>query len=381
MTPLPNRCSDLSPRQAQLVLVLLATVALVGGIASWGRGNLPTREAASETPAVDDGTKTSSSTDNIAPDLQLYRDVVAKVRRGESYYIAVKPELLKHGFPVRSTFNWRLPTSAWLFSLLPGQGAIQGLLVVLAVIGLVLHFQVELTARGFAAAAISSFLLIGVVKWSVDGLAFYTQELWAAVLILISISCLGRKEIGWRVLSISAGIAALLFRELALPVCFWAAVLAAWNRRWVDTAAWTGGIVLFFAFLYWHSQQVAAQLTPADLQLPGGGIAQWLKFGGLDFVLLTTRLNGLLFAAPGPLLFLYLLLALLGLATARDERLTLQLAAALSYLAAVCVVGMTVNFYWGLLYAPLLPAGVAVAPTALSLLWQRANHPNAPPST
>ena len=381
MTPLPNRCSDFSSRQAQLVLVLLAMVALVGGVASWGRGNLPAREAARETSAVQVGKETTSSTDNIAPDLQLYRDVVAKVRRGENYYTAVKPELLKHGFPVRSTFNWRLPTYAWLFSLLPGPWAIQGLLVILAVVGLVLHFQSELNSRGFAAAAISSFLLIGVVKWSVDGLAFYTQELWAAVLILISISCVGRKEIGWRVLSITAGVAALLFRELALPVCCWAAVLAAWNRRWVDTAAWTGGIVLFFAFLYWHSQQVAAQLTPADLQSTGGGITQWLKFGGLDFVLLTTRLNGLLFAAPGPLLFLYLLLALLGLATARDERLTLQLAAVVSYLAAFCIVGMTVNFYWGLLYAPLLPAGVAVAPTALSLLWQRANQPNSPPST
>lgn len=372
MTPLTNRCSDLSPRQAQLILVLLAVVALIGAVLSWGKGNLPTRGEARETQAVDFKDPTTSE-EPIAPDLQLYRDVVDKVRRGESYYAAVKPELLKHGFPVRSTFNWRLPTYAWLFALLPGPWAIQGLLVILAVIGLVLHFQVELNNRGFAAAAISSFLLIGVVKWSVDGLAFYTQELWAAVLMLISIGSFGRKEIGWRVLSISAGILALLFRELALPYCFWAAILSLCSRRSIDAAAWAGGIALFFAFLYWHSQQVAAQLTPEDLRASGGGVSQWLKFGGLDFVLLTVRLNGLLFAAPAPLLFLYLLLALFGLATARDERLMLQLLAAVSYLAAFSVVGMTINFYWGLLYAPLLPAGVAAAPTALRILWQRAN--------
>lgn len=373
MTPLSNRCFDISPRQAQGMLVLLAAAAFLGGVYSWDKGKLPVRGDMGETPATGADVVSSSTGEDAAPDLQLYRDVVAKVRRGENYYAAAKPELLKHGFPIHSTFNWRLPTYAWLFALLPGPGAIQGLLVILAAAGLALHFQAELTARGIGAAVVSSLLLIGVVKWSLDGLAFYTQEIWAAVLVLISASTFGRKETAWRIVSISAGILALLFRELALPFCFWGAAFAAWNRRWHDAAAWTSGIVLFCAFLYWHSRQVAAHLTPQDLVGAGGGISQWLQFGGLDFVLLTARLNGLLFTAPGPILFLYLLLALLGLATTRDERLTLQLLAAGSYLAAFCMIGMTVNFYWGLLYAPLLPAGVAAAPTALRILWQKAN--------
>jgi hypothetical protein len=371
-TPLPNRCSALTPWQARSALVLLASLAVVGSVASWNKGNLPRPLPTRDAPAAAD--RSSASADETAPDLQLYRDVVAAVHHGENYYAAVKPQLRKHGFPVRSTFNWRLPTYAWLFSWLPGPWAIQALLVILAATGLVLHFQSELNSRGFAAAAISGFLLIGVVKWSVDGLAFYTQELWAAVLILISLGAAGRKETGWRVLTIVAGIAALLFRELALPYCFWAAILAGWHRRWIDAAAWTGGIGLFFAFLYWHSQQVAAQLTPADLQTAGGGISPWLKFGGLDFVLLTTRMNAFLFTAPGPLLFLYLLAAIAGLASIREERYTLQFAAAASYLAAFCLVGMSINFYWGLLFAPLLPAGIGVAPAVLSALWERANQ-------
>ena len=130
----PNRCSDLSPHQAQFVLVLVAIIALIGAVCSWGRGNLPTRVAVRETQAVGVHLETNPTEVNIAPDLQLYRDVVAQVRRGENYYAAAKPELLKHFFPVRSTFNWRLPTYAWLFSLLPGPWAVQGLLVILAVI-------------------------------------------------------------------------------------------------------------------------------------------------------------------------------------------------------------------------------------------------------
>lgn len=370
--PLPNRCADLSPAQAKLVLTLLGVIAIIGVIASWNKGNLPQR---AEPSPVEATAAPSAPAENSAPDLQLYRDVTAAVARGENYYVAAKPELIKHGFPVRSTFNWRLPTYAWLFALLPGPWAIQGLLVLLAAVGLALYFQAEVTTQGLFAAIVSSFLMLGVVKWSVDGLAFYTQEMWASVFILISLGAIARKETSFRVLAIVAGLFALFFRELALPYCFWAGMFAAYHCRWREAAAWSGGIVLFFAFLYWHSQQVAAQLTTEDLKKTGAGIGQWLAYGGLDFVLLTTRMNSLLFAAAGPVLFLYLLLALLGLATVREERHALQFAAAVSFLAAFCLVGMKINFYWGLLFAPLLPAGVAAAPSVLNTLWVRASGP------
>ncbi|WP_254507132.1 hypothetical protein [Anatilimnocola floriformis] len=377
---MPNRCSDLSPAQARVFLAALLLIALVGCVLSWNKGKLPARDVAPETQPVKTDTATEVASDPVAPDLQLYRDVTAAVARGENYYVTVKPQLLKHGFPVRSTFNWRLPTYAWFFALLPGPWAIQGLLVLLAAAGLTLHFQAEQTAQGLAAAVFSAFLLIGVVKWSVDGLAFYTQELWAAVLMLVSIGTIARKEPAWRIVAISAGIAALLFRELALPYCFWAAVFATYHRRWKEAAGWSAGIALFFAFLFWHSRQVAAQLTADDLNGAGGGLTQWLKFGGLDFVLLCTRLNAFLFAAPGPVLFLYLLLSLLGLTSSRDERLLLQGFTAASYFAAFSVVGMPINFYWGLLFAPLLPAGVAAVPAVLNSLWQHASGNRAMPN-
>lgn len=379
----PHRFAELSPPQARGVIGCLLLVAIIGSAASWNRGNLPRRGPVGSTAASPADLKAVAETptanqamESVSPDLQLYRDVVAKVGQGENYYVAARPELLKHGFPIRSTFNWRLPTYAWLFSLFPGPWAIQALVVMLAAAGLALHFQVELSARGLAPALISSFLMLGVVKWSVDGLAFYTQELWASVLILISLGAMGK---GWRSLAVVAGIAALLFRELALPFCFWAALLAVYRRRWGEASAWGVGIALFFAFLIWHGRQVAAQLQPADLTTAGGGVSQWLKFGGLNFVLLTARLNAFLFAAPGSLLFLYLLFSLFGLASERDDRLTLQLFAAASYLAAFCFVGMDINFYWGLLYAPLLPAGMAAFPTAISILWQRSGLPATPP--
>jgi hypothetical protein len=220
-------------------------------------------------------------------------------------------------------------------------------------------------------AAVTTFFMFGVVRWTFDGLAYLAQEPWAAVLIAISLAAgamasgdretEGRRDgekKGWRWLSVAAGIGALLFRELALPYCLVAGAMAAWKRRWGEAAAWAVGIAMFFGLFAWHVGQVKAQLAGTEVAA-GGGIAQWLRFGGLDFVLLTTRMNSVLFGAPAWLLWLYVLVALVGLGRGQDETSQVACGAALLYLLAFAVVGRPENFYWGLLPAPLLVWGVA----------------------
>jgi hypothetical protein len=175
----------------------------------------------------------------------------------------------------------------------------------------------------------------------------------------------------WRVIAIATALAALSFRELVLPYGCVAAVVALYHRRWIESVAWTAGILAFFAFLAWHISQVHAQLAGTETAA-GGGLAQWLRFGGLDFVLLTTRMNSLLFAAPGWLLWLYILAGLFGLASRRDAASQLACLAALAYLGAFAIVGRPENFYWGLMAAPLLPWGVIHAPATLRQLWIKA---------
>jgi hypothetical protein len=172
----------------------------------------------------------------------------------------------------------------------------------------------------------------------------------------------------------------LLFRELALPYCGVACLCAAWKGRWWESAAWAAGIALFFGYFAWHVVQVREQLGAGEAAA-GGGLAQWLRFGGLDFVLLTTRMNGLIFAAPAAVLWLYLLASLLGLSHRHDETCRLACLAALAYLLAFAVVGRPENFYWGLLAAPLLAWGVAQAPSAIADRLRRAGlAPEVPPA-
>jgi len=364
---------------------VLALLALTGLALGWNKGQLPRRERAA-IPA-DQASRTT------APDLALYRDMISAVRGGADYYDAAGEALPRYGFPIASPLNWRLPTYAWLLSRLPNKCWIQAVLLVLAVSGLWLAFVAERRLTSVGHAGVTTFLLFGVIRWTFDGEAYLAQEVWAAVLILISISAHAlanqrmpdaqhpsssapprlrvRLPSVSRFLCLAAGLAALFFRELALPYCGIACLLAGWNRRWLEAAVWAGGIAAFCGFFAWHIGQVQSQLAGTEVAA-AAGLSQWLRFGGLDFVLLTTRMNSLLFAAPGCLLWLYLLASLVGLSQRRDESRQLACLAALAYLLAFAFVGRPENFYWGLMAAPLLPWGIAHAPRAIGDLWEAA---------
>jgi hypothetical protein len=350
---------------SRMALAVFAAIGLAGLVLGWNRGRLPLRAASP--PAA-------GAAGDIAVDLALYRAVIADVRGGKSYYAAARERIPQFGFPIASPLNWRLPTYAWLLSRLPNLSCVQFLLVALAILALFLAFTARAEACGIGIAGVTALLLFGVVRWAIDGYAFLAQEPWAATLILISLAAHARRRgasAAWRSASVAAGIAALMVRELALPYCGVACLLAAYDRRWREAAAWSLGILLFFVFFAWHVAQVRAQLAGTEIAADRG-LDQWLRFGGLDFVLLTTRLNSLLFAAPGWLLWSFLLASLLGLAHERDETSRLACLASLAYLVAFACVGRPENFYWGLLPAPLLAWGTAGAPRALAAFWHAA---------
>jgi hypothetical protein len=360
-----------SQRAARVTLALWGALALAGCVIGWGKGQLPQR-APREATAATRGT---------TPDLALYAAVIADVRGGRGYYDAAHEHIPRFGFPISSPLNWRLPTYAWLFSLLPGKCWIQGVLLLLGIVGLVLTFAAERATSDVIPAAFTTLVMFGVFRWVLDGDAYLAQEVWAGVLIMISVAALrlGETSWRWRALAAAAGIAALLMRELALPYCLAAGGLALWQRRYWEAAMWAKGLAAFALLLAWHVAAVRAELAEDGPIAGGAGLAQWLRCGGIDFVLLTARMNSLLFHWPSPLLWLYLSLALFGLAQRPDLASRLSCLACLLYLAAFAIVGRPENFYWGLLYAPLLPAGAAWGAAALARAWRQAGLASLPP--
>jgi hypothetical protein len=326
-----------------------ALVVAVGLFYSWNLGALPRRDMAANRDV---------GRGEVAPDLALYLEVIARVRRGENYYAVAGQAIPNYGFPTSSPLNWRLPTYAWLLSTLRCAGTIQLTLIALSIFALTIVFAVRWRQDGALCALLTTVAMIGVVRWAGDGYACVAQEPWAATLIVVSLAAhaASRHAVGWRYVSIVAGLAALFMRELALPYCAIAGLVAFSHGRRREAAYWLVGILAFFAFYAWHVSQVRGQLA-----VSGGSattdVGQWLRLGGLDFVLLSSRMNGLLFEAPGAAIWLFLVAALLGSGVRRSDTSQLAGFAAAAYLVAFAFLGRPENFYWGLMPAPLLAWG------------------------
>jgi hypothetical protein len=301
--------------------------------------------------------KSEQSTAANGSDLRLYRTIVEHVRAGEDYYEAAGHELRAVGYPTGSIFNWRPPLYAWVFSLFPTLVWAQAVVAMFAALALILSSTVLYRDGGIGWAVAGLFPLIGALHWSIDGDAFLSQEFCSGMLITLSVCAYAYAR--WRA-GLAIGLLALFFRELALPYCLIALVLARRERRRAEIVAWLFGLTLYAIYMMVHITAVARQILPDD-RMP----ASWLQFGGPAFLLLTCRMNAYLFNAPLWLSALYLPLALLGLSAwsgAIGMRLGLTASA---YVAAFAVVGQPFNDYWGLMYAPLLSFGFAAAPAAI----------------
>jgi hypothetical protein len=297
-----------------------------------------------------------TGTPTVAPqeggkDLEAYRRIVARVHSGEDYYDAAGAELREGGYATSSVFNWRPPLYAWLLAAFPQPEWGQGLLVLLVLGTLALAYTAERTDGGVGRALLLLVLMAGAFLWSIDGDAFFAQELWAGVLITASVCAFAA---GQRTIGVVAGLAALLMRELALPYVVVAVGLAIAEKRWREVAAWCVGLLGWALFFAWHAWQVHQHLTPFEYAEADG----WIQFGGPAFVVHTSQMNLWLFKLPAWVGLIFLLAALWGLAHWRSPTATRIGLTVVAYLAAFLVVGKPCNGYWGLLYVGLLPFGL-----------------------
>ena len=323
----------LSPWRARVVLA--GVVALIG----WG--------LAAGAPVPARGATAVAGDDDIA----MYARIVARVHAGEGYYAATHDELSRGGYPLRPMFNWRPPLYAWLFGALPSPRAGQALLVALALFAALGGYA---AARPWGVAPAAAVALLHAGLFSAAGAAYLSTELWAGVLLALSLAAYAR---GWRGLGLAAALLALFFRELAL-VYVLACVVSARDRR--ERLAWAIGLGAWAAWFALHAARVAPYL--AGVAAPP---RSWIAFGGLRFLLVTCRANALAFAAPSWLVAALLPLALAG-AAALDGELARARLAALGYVLVFCVVGRPFDFYWGLVWLPLAHFGLARAPGALA---------------
>jgi hypothetical protein len=316
-------------------------------------------------------------------DADLYRAEVDRIHAGEGYYQALSTELTARGYTTRSVFNWRTPLPVWLLGTLPSAELGKGLLGILALAVMLMSFEAltreeekELAVKplgnsthqareifkrhGRAVACV--LLLIGPLMLTVLGNLFVMPELWGSVFIAISLCSYGveRPRQG-----MVFGLAALFFRELALPYCVVCAGIAWWHGRRREMAGWAFGLAAWLVFFGIHWWMVSGWISPNARAHREG----WIQFGGAGFVISTIQMNAYLLLFPQWVTAVYFVAAMVGFAgwsTPLGTRIGLTTCL---YVMAFSIVGQSFNQYWGSLIAPLFAFGLVRFPASVRDLW------------
>jgi hypothetical protein len=290
-------------------------------------------------------------------DLQLYRDIITRVRGGESYYRATADELRKGNYPLKPFFTFRLPTHASIYAAF-GE---QAMVIVFWLLSTTLMVAWWIRLR----SCLPRPLLAGAMVLIAGGLGGLLQpqtglfhESWAAVLLALMIA-IYRPERIWP--AVLAGGAALLVRELALPMILTMGGLALLEKRWREAAAWTCIVVVFAAYLALHAHWVGQVVLPNDPPSPG-----WSSMLGLQFALKSIAKVTIGIRLPTALASALLILSLFGWASLRTGWALRVAILVAGYGAMIALLARTDTFYWALIAAPLSFTGLVFVPKAIS---------------
>jgi len=343
-----NRFSGASRPLAAAVLALLAFLMLYG-VAS-GAGD----------DRIEPAGKNAMQADGLVGDHALYSRIFQRVADGESYYAAAAAEHRANHYPTKPFFTVRLPTLAWIFAALGGQGGV----IFVSAIGFaaVIAWRKRLIADpdlpGYARIApifiLANISYLVVLEWTL------IHEAAAGVLIALALALYqpARPWAAMAVLSVAVAI-----RETALPVAILFGCFALFDRDWRAVAAWLAAGLVFLLILVLHMFAVSAVANPGDIASPG-----WNGFGGwasyLSFVHL---MSGFRFF-PAWTTALLVPLALLGWAAWRSRLALAVLGVQLIYALLLMLFARSNNFYWAMLVVPTIYIGLVFAPAALAAL-------------
>jgi hypothetical protein len=294
-------------------------------------------------------------------DVNTFQTIMERVHEGQNYYQVVADELRTRGYGLRPFFNFRLPTLAVFLGKIPSPQIGRWLLISLSVLTLIMWIKILDRKAGFYMALFAALLLLGTTVFSYTAVAFLFHEVWAGVLVALSIATHKYN----RSLSVTIGLSALFIRELALPFAVIMLIMAYKDKHIKEAFAWLIGIIAFFTYLAIHAKIISSIVTESDITSKA-----WLQFGGWQFVLSTSKWTLPTFFSPWWIDAILLPLAILGLSGWRDDIGTRAFMTMAAYICAFAIAGRSDNYYWGLMYAPLMPLGLIHAPPCLLDLFR-----------
>ena len=318
-------------------------------------------------------------------DGMLYLNIINRVAAGESYYSAAVDEQRRQHYPLRPVFTVREPLLATAMAALPGEPArIQALriltILVLVAWGWRLGQESKVWTNDGSCSDLSRKTVVQSVRFLsvLIGLLFLSfgvlpgflkngyllHEVWAGNLIMLALALYHPRRWGW---SLVIGLLAAATRELAAPFLLVMGMVALYERRWREAAAWGGAVLIFAVVMLAHAHALAAYVRPDDLTSNG-----WVRFGGWPYVLLMNAYwHGLLIFAPQWLIVVVVPFMLLGSAAFPGEVGKRLMLLCFGYCAGFFIFGRPDNVYWGLISVPAMALSLAAFPAGLCLLFCR----------
>ncbi len=296
-------------------------------------------------------------------DVQLYHDVVERMRGGAGYYQAATSLQREHGFPTSPFVTLRPPTLA-LMAATFGWPVLQGVLAMLLGIAAVLWYrEAKPGATPIEAAAVALAIIAGGAMVSQRDLAA-VHELWAGTLLAIAMAMRGGKH--WP-LALAAAALALAIREMALPFALLACLFALFERRRNEAIGWAALVVLFGMGMALHASAVHALVLPGDQVSEG-----WHGFRGPSAVLFDLVDVSLLNRLINPIAYPLTLLALLGWSAAPMPQARFALLYFAGYALMLALFARTQNFYWATVLLPVWFVGFVFLSRVVGVLRRAA---------
>jgi len=281
-------------------------------------------------------------------DAALTQGVIDRIRAGTGYYDAMETALRTQGYALRPFWSFRLPLLARFTAMFPTNTVPHILLIALSV-AVWLIWSLRMESRWTFAIGGSLLTFPILVSWAPQSLLFH--DVWAGLLIALGLGLYPRCR--WAALA--CGVIALGIREHA-AICAGVMLLCAWRDR-RQCLAWAAAILGFTVYLLVHVWIVSGHVLPDD------PAKNWVTVAGWSFIVSTARWTLLTAFSPTAVCAVVMPIALLGLAHLKDYR---PLAVVGAYIAVFLFAGVADDWYWGLLYSPLLAVGIGIE---LPALW------------
>lgn len=336
--------------RGQAMMLIAALVALIVA-ATWSPANAPAPKL-----------RTSAAEQS---DLQLYRDIIAGVAAGGDYYEVAAKELRNGNYPLKPFFTFRLPTHASIYALVGERPLILVIWALSAALitawWIRLRPHLPLPLLGLALVTLAGGL--GGLLQPMTGLF---HESWAALLLALMIA-VHRPDRFWP--AVLLGGAALMIRELALPMILAMGGLALLEKRWREAAAWGLVVILFGIYLTLHAQWVSQVVLPGDPPSPG-----WSGLNGLQFAFKSIAKVTFGIRLPDAIAIGLLVLSLFGWASVKAGWALRAALLVAGYTAMLALLARVDTFYWALIPAPLAFVGLAFLPKAIADLAKAARQ-------